>query len=443
MKNVKTTRSMVVLAAVLIVSVLFVSVVSARDVYEGETAYFSSLQSYREVNAVYFTNLPPAQDYELMTADPSLFMADAGSGKSVAVDLLGKEYLLDLKPVPAPVATDAKCIVVNESGTFITDPPLIKCYAGTVSGDPESYVFFTVDSEVILGTIRTGDVSYVIEQVGLVEVGGKRQIVHAIYDDSSVIDIKEPLARCGVVPLERVTSEIPAQLPDGAIDVQSGITATTTVTIMVAHDHQFRNLFPSPNTEMTNMIAQVNTALSPSDIGVSLQISAYCDLGTTLGAYDHDTLLEEFRIENSAIRDSTNSDIAVLFTGRDLNNEYIGASYTYGPNPYPDGGYAHVQMCSSGGSYQATFSHRCINAAHEIGHLFGAGHEYLQSPYPPYARAYQWQEWLIYDRYTAVWSTFMGNDMRLEYSCDTRNGDATHDNARRISETKGFVAGYQ
>ncbi|WOX56548.1 MULTISPECIES: hypothetical protein [unclassified Methanoculleus] len=38
---------------------------------------------------------------------------------------------------------------------------------------------------------------------------------------------------------------------------------------------------------------------------------------------------------------------------------------------------------------------------------------------------------------------FMGNDMCFEYSCDTRHGDASHDNARRISETKGVVAGYQ
>ncbi len=441
MKGRTGMRVLSALFAVLLVSVGFVSAVSAQDVYRDDTAYLSKIQPSEEVNGVYFTNLPPTQDYELVTVNPSLFAADADPGESVAMSLLGKEYLLDLKPVPAPVAKDAKCVAVNESGTFTTDPSLIKCYTGTVSGDPESYVFFTVDSEVILGTIRTGDVSLVIEQVGIVEVGSERHIVHAIYDDCSVVDIKEPLAHCGVVPLERATSEIPAQLPDGAFDAQSGITATTTVTMMAAHDHQFRNLFPSPNTEMANMIAQINTALSPSDIGVSLQVNAYCDLGTTLAAYNHESLLREFSAENAALRDRMDSDIAVLFTGRDLDNEYIGAAYEYVADP--DGGYAHAQMCSSGGSYQATFSHRCINAAHEIGHLFGAGHEDSTTPYPSYAKAYHWTEWFIYNRYTALWSSFMGNDMCLEYSCDTRHGDASHDNARRISETKGIVAGYQ
>lgn len=441
MEKMRSMQSVAVLAVLLVMSVLFAPVASAREVGESYTVYFSNLPPSEGVNAVRFTNLPPAQEYKLVTANPLLFAADADSGKPVAVSLLGKEYLLDLKSVPAPIAEDAKCILVDESGTFTTGVPLIKCYAGTVSGDPESYAFFTVDNEVILGTVRTGNLSYVIDQVGIVEAGSKRQIVHAIYDGSSVADIKEPLAYGAEVPLRRDLSEIAVQLPGGVFDVESGITSTTTVTLMAAHDYQFRNLFPSPNTEMTNMVAQINTALSPSDIGVSLQISAYCDLGTTLAAYNHESLLREFSAENAAFRDSTNSDIAVLFTGRDLDNEYIGASYVYVPDP--DGGYAHAQMCSSGGSYQATFSHRCINAAHEIGHLFGAGHEDSTAPYPSYAKAYHWTEWFVYNRYTALWSSFMGNDMCLEYSCDTRHGDASHDNARRISETKGIVTGYQ
>lgn len=76
--------------------------------------------------------------------------------------------------------------------------------------------------------------------------------------------------------------------------------------------------------------------------------------------------------------------------------------------------------------------------------IFGAGHKDSQNPpYPSYAKAYHWTEWVIYDKYTAVWSLFMGNDMSLEHSCDTRNGDASHDNARRINEMKSYIATYQ
>jgi len=442
LKNAKCVRSAIFFAFMLIMGVLLsVPAVSALDDYGDGVGYFNNIQLSKGADEMHLTNLPLAQNYELVTVNPSLFATDADSDKLAAVDILGKEYLLELEPVSAPVAEDAKYIVINESGTFTLDPPYIQCYKGTVAGEPESYAFFTVDNQVILGTIRMGNMSYTIDQVGTVEVGGKRRIVHAIYDDNSVIDIKEPL-ESGIEVIPRLEGNETIVHPSNEImDPESVISSTTTVTFMGAHDQQFRDLFPSPNSEITDMIAQVNTAFSTSDIDVSLQISAYCDVGSTLSSYDSEDLLYEFKNENSAFRDSTNSDIAVLFTGRDLDGDTIGSSFRCMPDS--DYGYAHVQMCSGAGSYQATFSHRNINTAHEIGHLFGAGHEDSTAPYPSYAKAYHWKEWFTYDRYTALWSHFMGNDMRLEYSCDTKNGDASHDNARRINEMKGYIAGYQ
>lgn len=58
----------------------------------------------------YFTNLPLSQEHELVTVNPSLRCGCQFWQISVAVNLLGKEYLLDLEPVPAPAAKDAKCV---------------------------------------------------------------------------------------------------------------------------------------------------------------------------------------------------------------------------------------------------------------------------------------------------------------------------------------------
>ncbi len=442
MKNIISVRSAGVLAVMLVMSMLFVPAVSAQDALGDSAGYFSNIQPSEEGNEVHFTNLPPARKYDLVTVNPSLFAADADSGEPVVVSILGEEYLLDLEPVPAPIAEDAKCIVVNKSGTFTTDCPRIQCYKGTVVGDSESYAFFTVDDKVILGTIRYCNNSYAIDQVGTVEVDGKQKVVHAIYDSNSVIDVKSPLAYDLHVPVPlgevRDTEQSGKMLQSQ--DLQYGAKSVTTVTLCTAHDWQFRNAFPSPNSEMADTIAQVNTALSPSDIGVTLQINAFCDIGTTLSATDPRDLLDDFAANIRPQRDSSYGDIAVLFTGKELDGDAIGITYDF---PGSSGhAYVVVQMVNAGSTYQATFSQRCINTAHELGHVFGAQHQDSATS-PSYARAFQWTEWFIYDRYTAVWSTFMGEDMRLEYSCDTRHGDASHDNARRIYEMKGTVAGYR
>jgi len=44
--------------------------------------------------------------------------------------------------------------------------------------------------------------------------------------------------------------------------------------------------------------------------------------------------------------------------------------------------------------------------------------------------------------YTVMWSTNKGSKSKYEFSSDDYNGDSTHDNARRINETKGVVANY-
>ena len=160
-----------------------------------DSGYFTPVPPAGKVN---LTNLPPLRKYDLMTADPGAFIADAGSGSQVALRLRGQEFVLDLEPVLGPVAEGARAFVKNESGTFAVALPRIWFFEGTVAGSPESSASFTVGGDVILGTIKSNTMSLVIAQAGTVEIGGEQRIVHVIYDERDVIPKFWPLAtdRC-------------------------------------------------------------------------------------------------------------------------------------------------------------------------------------------------------------------------------------------------------
>ncbi|MDK2990036.1 MAG: hypothetical protein PWR16_1565 [Methanoculleus sp.] len=154
------------------------------DVVVTDPVYFSPVPTVGGAN---LTNLPPLRDYDLVTADPAAFVADAGSGSPVTLRLPGWEFVLDLEPVPAPVAEGARAFVKNESGTFAVALPHTWRFEGMVADEPGSSAAFTVGSDVILGTVRCGATSLVIGQAGTVEVGGEQKIVHVIYDERDVV----------------------------------------------------------------------------------------------------------------------------------------------------------------------------------------------------------------------------------------------------------------
>ena len=167
------------------------------QVVVADPAYFSPVPQAGEVN---LTNLPPLWKYDLVTADPGAFVADAGPGSPVTLRLPGQEFVLDLEPVPGPVAEGARAFVKNESGTIALALPRISSFEGTVAGEPGSFASFTVDDDVILGTIKSNTTSLVIAQAGTVKIDGEQRIVHVIYDERDVIPRFRPLATDSCVP---------------------------------------------------------------------------------------------------------------------------------------------------------------------------------------------------------------------------------------------------
>jgi hypothetical protein len=169
----------------------------AMHVVMTDPAYFTPVPPAGEMN---LTNLPPLRNYDLVTADPGAFVADAGSGSPVTLRLSGREFVLDLKPVPGPVAEGARAFVKNESGTFAVALPRIWSFEGMIAGEPGSSASFTVGDDVILGTIKSNTTSLVIAQAGTVEIDGVQRIVHVIYDERDVIPKFWPLATDRCVP---------------------------------------------------------------------------------------------------------------------------------------------------------------------------------------------------------------------------------------------------
>ena len=374
------------------------------------------------------------KEFKTVIIDPMAFKKAADSGV-VSLELFGRGLKILLTPVKVQ-SENAVIIIENESGKFIEEAPPLYTYRGKVEGIKNSRVIFTVSGDVVVGMIELGDEYFVVDQTNKKYNG---RVVHIIYSSEMVRDKTNATA----IPLnDDVISHINLKTVD--LMVENTLTetlSTTTVDLLAGYDTEFKNAFSNPTAEIASMIASVNDAYAPA--GVQLSIKSY-RYYSNIPNGDCGNVLGNFFDRASSDRDSTKSDLAFLFSGKNFNGQVVGCSYGYcGGSAWC--GFATAQMVSEPGtSYTASFKDRCILIAHETGHNFDAGHQ--DNTDPNYARAYHWK-YIIWDRYTALWTPFMGTGwiggMQLEFSDRNNHGDSTHDNIRRISETKTTIAGYR
>jgi len=383
-------------------------------------------------------------EYSLVTVNPESFVSDAENDNQVLFRVKEKDYVIHLTLVKTPVAKNAKIIIKKPDGEITSELPIIKTYSGTINGDNSGNALFTVSDDVLLGKISLGNETYFIDQCSLTENG---KIVHIIYNSAK--DIKRGIPRkFDVVIRDEISKEknpsdqIPAVISDkmdseGSPVAPDGVKlSATNVGLMAVYDTQFSSAYPNPTTEISNMISQVNTAFSPAD--VSLTITSFYQDSTLTGTIAY-SLLCDFRTSYQDERDQTNSDLAFLFTGKQLGND-VGGAFQYSGNSA--NGYGLAQMVSDGGVFSGSSYQRDVLITHEIGHNFGADHENGSSS-PTWARAYHWVEWWVINKYTAMWSLWQGNDGQIEFSNSNNHGDSTHNNIQRIRDTRSVVAGFQ
>ncbi|HIH85726.1 MAG: hypothetical protein XE11_2119 [Methanomicrobiales archaeon 53_19] len=133
------------------------------------------------------------------------------------------------------------------------------------------------------------------------------------------------------------------------------------------------------------------------------------------------------------------SDLALYLGGYNADGPAQGATYGYYPDHHR---HAWAQMVVDDIGYLGTTHGRRCVSIHELGHLFDTGHQDLDPnrTIPSYRRAYQW--FSPAPKNTVTYSYFNELMSTTEFSSDDYHGDADHDNARRIRETKWTVANY-
>lgn len=430
----KLQKLSIILLALLLAAMAMIPMVSAGEIIPSEKVigmkYFQDNQANemkKRIDAPDASSiLAKTSEYALVTVDPKAFMQDADGKHQVTITLDGIEYQMEIHQIASPIDKNAKLIIGDSKSEKIVDLPRILSYRGVIINGETGDALFTVCEDVILGKINVGNSSYIIDQLGPgLRDDGK--VVHILYNSDKVItDPKSQKAHDAEI-YENLIEEQKG-LSDSASEsgILAGIKSTSTVDLLAVYDPSFSSLFSNPNGEISNMILQVNTAFSPT--GTTIAIKEY-RLATDLSSMDADDLLPEFRSKYSTLRDSTGSDLAFFFTGRDMVDA-DGIGYVYNGNARS--GWALAQMVSKS-NYSGSFSQRNILIAHELGHNFGATH----------AQSTTWQEWLILTRYTIMNDPWEGDNMRLEYSSPSGHGDATHNNAGIITTNKGTIASYR
>lgn len=339
--------------------------------------------------------------------------------------MLGQKFDLNLTETHI-VSDDA--MIITENGSRIPAPK-VSTYRGTVVGKANSSVTLAVSDDVVIGDINVENKSYFIKQTSLKQNG---KVVHVVYSSDAFKD-REILEYCSDGD---DTENVQKNLPPSSLNqtqISAMLLSVPTVDIMACYDSEFSSIYSNTNTQVGLIFNGAESAFSPANVDLNIKEYKYY---TGISNGNASSVLPAFYNTAKNDRDSTNSDLAFLFTGKEMSGNWIGLSYTYTGSSAQ--AYAVAQMVSAGSSttYQATTTQKQILTAHELGHIFGATHD----------EAYSWSSGSSH-YYTCMWSPFMGtsspNYMQNEFSNLNNHGNSSHNNILHIVANKNTIAGFQ
>lgn len=421
----KTKISMLVLA-IMLFSLVATSVNASSIDKKSEILNVVDIQNEIAAQNKEFTYDNIFDNYDTVITDPKLFRKDVADGQ-VTLKVQDQEFNLKLEKIDI-VDDNAKIITGEGNNVSILDLPEISTYKGFVVGDKNSSVILTVADDVFIGDIYLENETYSIEQTTILydkkvvhvvtssKDAKKDRIVTEYNTDDSIID-------------NSGESNLSANV---ALDIASLLRGTT-IDIMASYDSEFNSEYSNPTAEIQNILSGVNS-YAFSDANVDLNIKTY-RYYTNIPDGTNNEIYDDFKGVAEGDRDTTNCDLAFLFSGKEMDGDGIGTAAVYTGSSGQ--AYAVAQMVSAGtfSSYQASSTGKRVLTAHELGHNFGATHN----------EAYTWGSWPSY--YTCITSPFEGtsypNYMQIEFSNLNDHGDSSHNNILHVVSNKGTIAGFQ
>ncbi len=414
----KNCRIGLFLTAIMLLNILFVVGTAYAD--DKNSSIFESVKiekdSLRQNDFL--------SDFDTVTSNPKLFLEDLSDGK-VELELLGEKFNLELYETYI-VDENARVFVEDEAGVYTVPATQIKTYRGNVVGLKNSSAAITVSDEIVIGCIETNDNQYIIKSTNKT-INDKTVIV--VYSTKYLKESDDSKMEYSLVGDDVENKLSPEALQEYIDKASVGVKSITTITLLPAYDADFRDnegSYSLAEAEIASLINNIEDAYS--DAGVDFSITYYKRYGYLSDRTAHESL-DDFESDCSPYRDITNSDLAILFYGKDFEEDVIGCSNGFSGSSYD--AYCVVQMVGQW-NYDATTNGRRVLVAHELGHNFAADHDEALS-------------WNSNQDYSIMYSPWKGDSkMNLLFTDeDGVHGDANHDNIGIIQATKTTVSNFQ
>ncbi|MFQ5424871.1 MAG: M12 family metallo-peptidase, partial [Phycisphaerae bacterium] len=298
---------------------------------------------------------------------------------SIHIPLDGTDAILDMEPHPVRAA-DFQVLAQLQDGSFLqVKPSPVQSLKGHVRGLEGSVVSASVVEDGLYATVFLSDgTRYGIEPiVNRVAMAGPQD--HVVYRTDQIVAVG---GRCGMDEIK--TLPLPAAANGGGTNPPVP-RAPCIAELACDADVEYFNMFGSISATQARIQSIVNTmnVQYETQIGLTHQITTILVRTAEPDPYtstDSTTLLCEFITDWTNNQTAIVRDVAMLFTGKNINGGVIGQAADLG-NICNSVGCCNCGPFGTNGSYclvEAEFNgnFNCATdlAAHELGHLWNAVH---------------------------------------------------------------------
>nr|WP_321352622.1 M12 family metallo-peptidase [uncultured Methanoregula sp.] len=468
----------IVLLAVLLAVMAMVPIVSAGDLNKIDlhlqgTPYspvirfdgLSTIVPQTTTEKTTYAEISPSiKKYDVINIDVKTLKKQLLSGQKIPIHLKDTSYLMNLH--------EETFYPSAETGVFTFTGHLENSQAGTEIPDSEAHL--TMDDTGVIGKISvTPSDYYLIDEFDQMDNTRPAKTLQYVYSSKDVEPSKMHTGEDGIFVLPSGKGKVYSQLTPEEIDwiksqQQKNYKSKTSdlstvqqdggirspadwvdVNLLVLCDNQMYTGYSNWIKRAQSLVADANTAMAFNYIKIRL-VPTYDATQRTILSNNFDLtrpVLSFHDLVPTSYLDTQNADIAMFLCSRQFNagNGVIGQSTVFdNPNSSYHRHATIMYEAAPGWGYYANPQERAAVFTHEIGHLFdadaqGAG-ENPSIQLETYNRAISWTE-SGNVKYSVMWQGALADPNY--FSSPNYHGDALHDNARRLSETKDTVAGYR